>query len=67
MKYLSAALVALSFAGCTITHKIEPSDKPIVVNMNINHEIKLKIEQENQDLLNLEQDFLEAKEKKSEG
>lgn len=51
-----AVLALLAITACTHKVQIEPSDKPFVVNMNlkIDHEIKMKIEDENQDLLNLE-------------
>ncbi len=34
----------LLVVGCTPTVKIEPSDKPITVNLNINVEHKLKVQ-----------------------
>lgn len=51
-----AVLALLAITACTHKVQIEPSDKPFVVNMNlkIDHEIKMKIEEDNQDLLNLE-------------
>jgi hypothetical protein len=56
-------LAAAALSGCTMRHTIEPSDKPIVVNLNvkIDHEIKVKIRDENQDLLNLEDEVLKKK------
>lgn len=49
---------------CACTHhvKIEPSDKPFVVNLNvkIDHEVKLQIKEQNQDLLNLEDTVLKG-------
>ena len=49
-------LALLAVLSCTHKVQIEPSDKPFLVNLNlkIDHEIKMKIEQDNQDLLNLE-------------
>ena len=48
-------LVALSFLGaaCTPTVKIEAPDKPIEINMNINikHEILIKVEKAVEELL----------------
>jgi hypothetical protein len=43
---LAAALAALS--GCTPTIKVEAPDKPIEINMNINirHEILVKVERD---------------------
>lgn len=59
---ISASVVA-SLVGCTMHHTIEPSDKPIVVNLNvkIDHEIRVKVRDENQDLLNLEDEVLKKK------
>lgn len=47
---------AISLVSCTHKVQIEPSDKPFIVNLNlkVDHEIKMKIEEDNQDLLNLE-------------
>ncbi len=49
---IAAAL--LSTIGCTPTVKIEPPDKPIVINLNvkIEHEIKIKVDKELDELLN---------------
>jgi len=48
-------LVALLFLGaaCTPTVKVEAPDKPIEINMNINikHEILIKVEQQVEELL----------------
>ena len=60
---LTLASILFAAVGCTMRHTIEPSDKPIVVNLNvkIDHEIRLKIRDENQDLLNLEDEVLKKK------
>lgn len=54
MKYLTTLLVIL-FLGvaCTPTVKVEAPDKPIEINMNINikHEILIKVEKQVEDLL----------------
>ncbi len=54
MKKLSM-LAALLFlvAGCTPTVKVEAPDKPIEINMNINikHEILIKVEKQVEELL----------------
>lgn len=44
---LLATLVFLS-TGCTPTVRVEPSDKPITINMNvkIEHEIRVKVDKE---------------------
>ncbi|NBX92369.1 MAG: YnbE family lipoprotein [Proteobacteria bacterium] len=43
--------------ACTHKVQVEPSDKPFIVNLNVkvDHEIRMKIEEQNQDLLNLEE------------
>jgi hypothetical protein len=60
VKYSSIYLVSLStimaslwLSACTPTVKIEPPDKPIVINLNvkIEHEIKIKVEKELNNLL----------------
>jgi len=40
--------VLLCSVGCTPTVKVETSDKPIVINLNvkIEHEIRVKVDQE---------------------
>jgi hypothetical protein len=51
---LVVALAALTLAGaCQPTVKIEPPDKPIVINLNIKieHEIRIKVEKSVEDLL----------------
>ncbi len=55
-----AVVTTLLCVACTLRHKIEPSDKPLVVNLNvkIDHEIRVKIKEQNQDLLNLEAEVL---------
>ncbi|MCL1089361.1 YnbE family lipoprotein [Shewanella profunda] len=55
-----AALVTLAMLqGCTPTVKIEPPDKPIVINLNvkIEHEIKIKVDKELDQLLSDEKLF----------
>ena len=41
-------LLATCLAGCTPTVKVEAPDKPIEINMNVNirHEILVKVERE---------------------
>lgn len=50
--YLLTA-VFLVLAGCNPTVKVEAPDKPIEINMNINikHEILIKVEQQVEELL----------------
>ncbi len=55
---LVVALAALTLAGaCQPTVKIEPPDKPIVINLNIKieHEIRVKVEKSVEDLLRTEE------------
>ncbi|ACA86197.1 MULTISPECIES: YnbE family lipoprotein [Shewanella] len=50
---LSAITALLLLTGCTPTVKIEPPDKPIVINLNvkIEHEIRIKVDKELDELL----------------
>ncbi len=61
-----ALLIGMILPACTHKVQIEPSDKPFVVNLNVrvDHEIKHKIEKENEDLLNLEDEVPTKKMKK---
>ncbi|VUD66084.1 hypothetical protein TDB9533_03500 [Thalassocella blandensis] len=45
---LPLALLAILTTGCTPTVRVEPSDKPITINMNvkIEHEIRVKVDKE---------------------
>ncbi len=45
---------AVFSTGCTITHKIAPSDKPILININLNikQEIRVKLEKDIENMLN---------------
>ncbi|MCB2100096.1 MAG: YnbE family lipoprotein [Rhodobacterales bacterium] len=50
---LGTLCAALILAGaCSPTVKVEPSDKPIVINLNvkIEHEVRVKVEKELDDL-----------------
>ncbi len=60
---LGILATVIAIGGCTMHHTIEPSDKPIIVNLNvkIDHEIRVKVRDENQDLLNLEDEVLKKK------
>jgi len=54
MSRLTILIVILFIgAGCTPTVKIEAPDKPIEINMNINikHEILIKVEKQVEELL----------------
>lgn len=65
---LSASIFCMA-SGCSIHHKIEPSDKPLIVNLNvkIDHEVKVKVQEDNQDLLSLEEEYLKSKRSKKKG
>ncbi|SMF28998.1 YnbE-like lipoprotein [Alteromonadaceae bacterium Bs31] len=41
-------LLLLTFAACSPTVRVEPSDKPITINLNvkIEHEIRIKVDKE---------------------
>lgn len=55
---LVVAFAALTLAvACQPTVKIEPPDKPIVINLNIKieHEIRIKVEKSVEDLLRTEE------------
>lgn len=56
---LAALVVLAALQGCTPTVKIEPPDKPIVINLNvkIEHEIKIKVDKELDQLLSDEKLF----------
>lgn len=51
--------VLLMSAACTPTVKVEAPDKPIEINMNINikHEILIKVEKQVEELLEAEDIF----------
>ena len=59
----------LVLATCSTKIKIEPSDKPFIVNLNvkIDHEIRVKLEEKNKDLIHLEDEVLKNKDKKKKG
>ncbi|MBB1319383.1 YnbE family lipoprotein [Shewanella sp. SR43-4] len=46
-------MASLCLSACTPTVKIEPPDKPIVINLNvkIEHEIKIRVDKELNNLL----------------
>ncbi len=50
---LLAVFSALNTGGCSPTVKVEAPDKPITINMNIKieHEIRVRIEKELEDVL----------------
>ncbi len=52
-KLMLTAGLALYLLGCTPTVKVEPPDKPIEINLNvkIDHEIRVKVEKDIDELL----------------
>ncbi|QDE33203.1 MULTISPECIES: YnbE family lipoprotein [Shewanella] len=52
-------MALLWLTACTPTVKIEPPDKPIVINLNvkIEHEIKIRVEKDLENLLGNEELF----------
>ncbi|QSX34991.1 YnbE family lipoprotein [Shewanella avicenniae] len=52
-KVLGLLLAGYLVSACTPTVKIEPPDKPIVINLNvkIEHEIRIKVDKALDDLL----------------
>ncbi|MBY0430491.1 MAG: YnbE family lipoprotein [Rhodospirillales bacterium] len=55
----ATALLAALLAACQPTLKIEPPDKPIVINMNIRieQEIRVKVEKDVDDLVKSKPDL----------
>jgi hypothetical protein len=51
-KVLTAICAAALLAGCTPTVRVAPPEEPITINMNIKieHEIRVKVEKELEDL-----------------
>jgi|GEM_PF-4473423 len=47
---LALATLTAVLSGCTI--RLEQGEKPIEVNLNIKHEIRIKIENDVKDILN---------------
>ena len=51
--------VSLGLMACSPTVKVEAPDKPIVINLNvkIEHEVRIKIEKDVEDLINSDSDL----------
>lgn len=49
----AAMIGALGLAACSPTVKVEPPDKPIVINLNvkIEQEVRIKLEKDVEDLI----------------
>ena len=62
-QFVGMILVFCMMQSCTHKVKIEPSDKPFVVNLNVNidHRIRVDIEEQNKDILSLEDEYLKSK------
>ena len=47
------SFLALTTAGCTVTHKIEPSAEPIRIDLNvkIDQEVRVRLDREVEDLI----------------
>jgi len=56
---IMAVLVLLGSVACTPTVKVQAPDKPIEINMNINikHEILIKVEKDVEELLLEDEDL----------
>jgi len=52
-KIIIPAASLLLVSACAITHKIEPSDKPIVINLNVNitQEIRVRLDKDIEEML----------------
>ena len=50
---LAGFMATTSLAACTHTVKFEPSDKPIIININLNiqQEIRVRLDKDIEDLL----------------
>lgn len=50
---LIAAAGAIALSACTHTVKLEPSDKPIKIDLNVNitQEVRIKLEREVEELI----------------
>ncbi len=50
--YAGVALGAIAVLGaCTHTIRIEPSDKPIKIDLNITQEVRIKLDKDAEDLI----------------
>ncbi|MFN4025011.1 MAG: YnbE family lipoprotein [Hyphomonas sp.] len=53
MPIILAAAGAVALSACTHTVRLEPSDKPIKIDLNVNitQEVRIKLEREVEDLI----------------
>lgn len=51
--FVNAAIMALALGGCTPTVKIEPSDKPIIIalNVKIDQEVRVRLDKAAEELI----------------
>ena len=51
--FIAIFVMVSGLSACTVTHKIEPSDKPMLINLNVNikQEIRVKLEKDIEDML----------------
>lgn len=59
MKYLISIIAILSISACTPTVKVETPSEPITINLNIdiNHKVKVEIDQALDELISAEDDL----------
>ena len=53
LRVLTTGLTALALLACSPTVKIEPADKPIVINLNvkIDQEVRVRLDKDVEDLI----------------
>jgi hypothetical protein len=56
LKLVSGIILVLAISACTPTVKVAPPDEPITINLNvkIEHEIRVKIDKDLDNLINKE-------------
>ena len=56
---LAAGLLGIALAGCRHTVEVKAPEEPITINLNvkIEHEIRVKVDRELEDLFEEESDF----------
>jgi len=51
LRVLTTSLTAVGLMACSPTVKIEPSDKPIVINLNVDQEVRVRLDKDVEDLI----------------
>ena len=53
LRHITTGCIALGLMACSPTVKIEPSDKPIVINLNvkIDQEVRVRLDKDVEDLI----------------